>query len=483
MARPPPRQRSRHCAVIALLSLILMGVAVGAKPAAAADPVIMAAGDIACQSAGSASAGPCSDLYTSNLARSQKNSASGLAALLAVGDTQYEDGTLGDYSSGFNRSWGGADLRGLLRPVPGNHEYHTGGASGYYQYFPSIGVNVGASGKGWYSFNIGTWHIVALNSSDGCQAVTCAAGSEQETWLKADLAASSRSCQVVYWHHPLSTAPAEVPIWQDLYAAGVEFVITGHIHGYTPPRGLDPSGRPDANGPREAIVGTGGYGGGVYGLLKMTLHANSADWSFVGTTSDSGSATCRGPVARLPAPPPPPPPKPDSAFSATVSGLTATFTDTSTNAPSGWVWDFGDGTGIAAGADPTRNPSHTYAHAGTYTVKLTASNAGGAGTTATHQITVPVGRIAVRLTPAKARAALRRELTKRMGHWKITRITCARTKNARKARCTFRARRHGRTARGSGTVTALSATSASFRLKVRLPGHRRPRTWAGRMKV
>jgi hypothetical protein len=398
--------------------MILAGVVMGATPAAAADPVIMAAGDIACPSAGSASEGLCSDLYTSNLARAQKNSASGLAALLAVGDTQYEDSTLDNYASGFNRSWGAADLRGLLRPVPGNHEYQIAGASGYFQYFPSIGVNVGASGKGWYSYNIGSWHIVALNSSDGCLVVSCAAGSEQETWLKADLAASSRSCTLVHWHHPLSDAPAEVPIWQDFYAAGVDFVITGHFHGYVPPRGLDPSGLPDADGPREVVVGTGGKDGGVYGLLKMTLHANSADWSFVGTTSDSGSATCRRATVAPPPPPPPPPPPssppPASAFNAAVS--------------------------------------------------------------------VPVAPIAVRLTPAQARAAMRREVAKRLRHWKITGITCTSTNNAQQARCIFGARRPGQTARGSGTVTALSAASASFRVKVRISGQR-PRTWTGRTKV
>ena len=234
-------------------------------------------------------------------------------------------------------------------------------------------------------------------------------------------------------------------------------------------------------GPREAIVGTGGKDGGVDGLLKMTLHVSSADWSFVGTTSSSGSATCRR-AGAPPPPPPPPPSRPDSGFKAAVSGLTATFTDSSTNGPSGWVWDFGDGSGIPAGADPTPNPSHTYARAGTYTVKLTASNAGGAGTTATRQITVRAARSAGRLTPAQARAALRREVHKRLRHWKITRITCTRTKNARQARCTFRARHHRLTAKGSGTVTALSAASGSLRVKVRISGLR-PRTWTGRTKL
>jgi PKD repeat protein len=287
---------------------------------------------------------------------------------------------------------------------------------------------------------------------------------------------------LVYWHHPLSTAPAEQPIWQDLYAAGVDFVITGHVHGYTPPRGLDPSGRPDANGPREAIVGTGGKDGGVYGVLKLTLHVGSADWNFVGTVSNSGSATCRGPAMPPPPPPPSPPPAPApvSAFNASVSGLTATFTDASTNGPTGWTWDFGDGSGIAPGTDPSPNPVHTYGRPGTYTVKLTASNAGGAGSTATRQVTVRP--TAVRLTAAQARVALRREIRKRLRAWKITRVACAPTKNPRQARCTFRARRHGRSARGSGTVTAGSASSGSFRVKVRISGHR-PRTWKGPVKV
>jgi hypothetical protein len=459
---------------------MLAGLVVGATPAVAADPVIMAAGDIACPSAGSASAGNCSDLYTSNLARAQKSSAGGLAALLAVGDTQYDTSALDQYANGFNLSWGATDLRGLLRPVPGNHEYLTAGASGYFQYFPGIGVNPGASGQGWYSYNIGAWHIVALNSSDGCQVVSCAAGSEQETWLKADLAASSQPCQLAYWHHPLSTAPAEQPIWQDLYAAGVDFVLTGHVHTYTPPRALDPSGRPNPNGPLEAIVGTGGKDGGTYGLLKMTLHPTSADWTFVGTASNSGSATCRG-TTTPPPPPPPPPPKPVSGFNAAASGLTATFTDTSTNGPTSWVWDFGDGSGIPAGADPAPNPSHTYARAGTYTVTLTASNGGGAGTAAARQVTV-AAPAAVRLTPARARAALRREVAKRLRHWTITRVTCNRTKNARQSHCTFRARHRGHTARGSGTVTALAAGGGAFRVKVHISGHR-PRTWKGRITV
>ena len=260
-------RRSRRAGAAAVLWIVL-GALAQTAPAAAADPVIMAAGDIACDSAGSASPGLCSDLYTSNLALDQKNSAGGLAALLALGDTQYANSTVAEYARGFDRSWGRPELRGVLRPAPGNHEYNTPGASGYFDYFQSIGVNVGARGKGWYSYDVGTWHIVALNSSDVCTKVSCAAGSEQEKWLKADLAASNAPCTLAYWHHPLSTAAAERPMWQDLYDAGVDFVLTGHVHGYKAPRAIDPSGATDANGPREVVVGTGGKSGGTREILR-----------------------------------------------------------------------------------------------------------------------------------------------------------------------------------------------------------------------
>jgi hypothetical protein len=179
---------------IALTALVLAG----APAAFAADPVIMAAGDIACSTPGSASPGLCSDVYTSNLALAQRNSPEGLAALLAVGDTQYESGTTSEYANGFDLSWGRPELRGVLRPVPGNHEYVTAGAAGYFSAFAGLGVNVGTSGQGWYSYDIGSWHLIALNSSNGCSPVSCAAGSAQETWLKADLAATRQPCLLAY---------------------------------------------------------------------------------------------------------------------------------------------------------------------------------------------------------------------------------------------------------------------------------------------
>jgi PKD repeat protein len=275
-------------AVAVLLSSLAIGV-----PTAAADPVIMAAGDIACASSGSASPGACSQAYTSNLLLAQQSSSEGLDAVLTLGDNQYESGGLGNFRSYFDPTWG--RLRSSLHPTPGNHEYATSGAAGYFDYFGGIGVQVGNRGEGWYSFDVGSWHLIALNSSDACSPVKCTAGSPQETWLRNDLAATQKSCVLAYWHHPLRYAAAEKAMWQDLYDAGADVVLAGHNHTYQKPVARNPSGAADPNGPREVVVGTGGKSGGIYGVLKLTLHADSYDWKFVGSgASDSGSAACHG---------------------------------------------------------------------------------------------------------------------------------------------------------------------------------------------
>jgi PKD repeat protein len=344
-------------------------------PAAAADPVVMAAGDIACDSPGSTTPGPCSQAYTANLLVTQKRSVEGLAAVLTLGDNQYDAGALGDFENYFDPTWG--QLRSILHPALGNHEYDVPGASDYFDYFAGAGVRAGNRGQGWYSFDLGSWHLIALNSSDGCSPVSCAEGSPQETWLRSDLARTTQPCLLAYWHHPLSYAPAEEDIWQDLYDAGADLVLVGHHHTYVRPVAHDPNGASDPRGPREAVVGTGGKSGGVYGVLKLTLHAGSFDWRFVGSgASDSGSASCHGPV------PAPPPPRPTASFTATTSELTVDLTDTSTGPPTSWSWTFGDGSSSTA-----QNPSHAYAQAGTFTVALTVTNAGGQDT-ATRQVTI-----------------------------------------------------------------------------------------------
>jgi PKD repeat protein len=363
---------ARKTGLITAVVIVLSVVAGGSV--AVADPVIMAAGDIACASTGPTSPGMCSQACTANLLLAQKSSAEGLAAALTLGDNQYESGALAEFRSYFDPTWG--RLGSSLRPALGNHEYQTAGASGYFDYFGGLGVPAGNRGEGWYSYDIGSWHLIALNSSDGCTPVLCTTGSPQETWLRSDLASTTQPCILAYWHHPLSYAPAEKAMWQDLYDAGADLVLVGHEHTYRKPVAHDASGSPDAAGPREVVVGTGGYSGGIYGVLKLTLHAGSFDWSFVGTgATDSGTAACHAP--RLP-----PPSPPTASFTASVSGLAVSFKDTSTGAPTSWSWTFGDGATSSA-----QSPSHTYAQAGTYTVTLTATNSGGSSS-ATQQVTV-----------------------------------------------------------------------------------------------
>ncbi|HEU0318834.1 MAG TPA: hypothetical protein VFR49_15980, partial [Solirubrobacteraceae bacterium] len=161
-----------RCGLIAVV-VIALSAAAGAS-VAAADPVIMAAGDIACASPGSTSPGTCSQAYTSNLLLTQKSSAEGLAAVLTLGDNQYDSGGLANFRAYFDPTWG--RLGSSLRPALGNHEYLTSGASGYFDYFTGLGVPTGNRGEGWYSYDIGSWHLIALNSSDGCKPVSCAKG-------------------------------------------------------------------------------------------------------------------------------------------------------------------------------------------------------------------------------------------------------------------------------------------------------------------
>lgn len=382
----------RWIAVLAGLSLTTCAAAL-APAAQGADPVVMAAGDIACDNAGTTTPGACSQRYTAGLALTQKSSPEGLAALIAPGDLQYPVGGLSDFQTWFGTSWGQPALRSVLRPAPGNHEYQTSGAAGYFDYLSSVGVPAGARGQGWYSFDVGSWHFVALNSSNGCSPVSCVTGSAQETWLRSDLAATSQPCIAAFWHHTLATAPKLKDIWQDLYDAGADFVLDGHVHGYRKPVARNASGAADPNGPREVVVGSGGKSSGVYGLLKLTLHADGADWRFVGSgASDSGTATCHGAPA--------PPAKPVAGFSSTTSGLDATFADTSSGSPTTWAWSFGDGTASSAQNPPT----HTYAQPGTYTVSLTATNGGGSSTVSRPVTVSAAGPVAVATLVADTKA-------------------------------------------------------------------------------
>jgi len=322
-------QAHRYFGILVVAGVLTLGATHHLATAAAqqhfvvqADPVIAAAGDIACDETSPVATtatkqvgketdddGPgCKEAATARLLTSES-----FAAVLPLGDEQYPDGTVAAFMGAYDKTWG-AENR-VVRPVPGNHEYHTSQAAGYYGYFKSA---AGDPSKGYYSWDLSTWHFIAINAN--CGAIGgCTAGSPEEVWLKADLAAHPASCTLAYWHQPRFSSghhhsdPAYQSFWEDLYAAHVDVVLNGHDHDYERFAPQTPSGRPDADhGIREFVVGTGGKSHYVFtatepnsevrnnttfGILKMRLHAHSYDWNFVpanGTFSDSGNGTCRG---------------------------------------------------------------------------------------------------------------------------------------------------------------------------------------------
>jgi Calcineurin-like phosphoesterase len=300
--------------------------AIPTVPSAGGDPVIAAAGDIACDPAdskfngGAGAANGCRQLATSNLMIN-----AGLTAVLALGDNQYYCGSYGAFVGSYDLSWG--RLKSITYPSVGNHEYltHGGssastgcdasntGAAGYYQYF---GAAAGDPAKGYYSFNVGAWHLIALNTQCS-SAGGCSASSPQGQWLAADLAAHPNQCTMAYFHIPLFSSGGRAAsnangFWQLLYAAHADVILNGHDHIYerfapqTPSGVLDP-----VNGIREFIVGTGGANltslastaansevrnASTFGVMKMTLHPTGYDWQFVPeagkTFTDTGSGTC-----------------------------------------------------------------------------------------------------------------------------------------------------------------------------------------------
>ncbi len=277
-------------------------------------PVVVAVGDLAC-APGSDEArtrrddhgDACRDADTAALV-----DALDPVAILALGDLQYEAGTAEQFRSGYATTWG--RFKDRTRPVPGNHEYDSGG-SGYFEYF---GTAAGDPTEGWYSFDLGPWHLVALNSN--CGAVGgCAEGSAQLRWLRADLAAHTAArCTLAYMHHPrLSSgenghAKAIDPLWETLVAGGVDVLLVGHDHDYERFAPADAAGaRDDARGVREFVVGSGGRNHydlpaeaplreasntTDFGVLSLTLALDSYDWEFVPAggrpSPDSGRGSC-----------------------------------------------------------------------------------------------------------------------------------------------------------------------------------------------
>lgn len=228
--------------------------------------------------------------------------------VLAVGDLAYPKGTHADFARCYAPAWGRFKSRTL--PVPGNHEYQTPNAAGYFDYF---GKRAGEPGKGYYSVDQGGWHIVALNSN-----IAAGANSEQVKWLRDDLAANRHRCILAFWHHPRFTSgyhgndAGTAVLWDTLYEAGASVVIAGHDHDYERFAPMNGKGqRDDQRGIRSFVAGTGGaklydfnlrtevseaWNASSWGVLKLELHADGYDWEFMpvagGTFHDAGSAKC-----------------------------------------------------------------------------------------------------------------------------------------------------------------------------------------------
>jgi len=297
---------TRRIASLVLVVIAFAMLANGCKsgettsPESAGPPVVAAAGDIAdCASEG--------DEATARLLGDIKGT------IITLGDNVYENGTPEEFADCYDPTWGRFNDR--TRPAAGNHEYHTPQAKGYFDYF---GEAAGDSSKGYYSYERGSWHIVALNSN--CQEIGgCGAGSPQGRWLRNDLANDRSKCTLAYFHHPLFSSglyrpgiSGVKPLWETLYSAGADLVLNGHDHNYERFAPQDPDGKADPKrGIREFVVGTGGkilytiedpipntesYNDDSYGILKLTLHPESYDWQFVSAQgssfADAGSYEC-----------------------------------------------------------------------------------------------------------------------------------------------------------------------------------------------
>lgn len=283
------------------------------------DPVIVAAGDIACSTSdpsynnGSGTATACRQRATSDLVLAQPS-----AAVLALGDLQYSLATLDQFTRSYDPTWG--RVKSQTKPIPGNHEYAVANASGYYSYFGSLAGN---PSLGYYSYNIGTWHLIALNSNcatgAGWRPGGCAAGSAQERWLRQDLAAHANRCTLAYWHHPRYSSghggdsTFMAGLWQALYDARADVVLSGHSHDYERfAKQNNAATGETVRGLRQFVVGTGGsfftaipqtrhpyshlLQNSSFGVLKLTLRPSSYDWRFLPIAghsfTDSGTGFC-----------------------------------------------------------------------------------------------------------------------------------------------------------------------------------------------
>ena len=287
----------------------------------ASDPTIVAGGDIACTAGKATTATSCQQQATSDLALSLHPD-----AVLPLGDDQYELGSLSDFQTMYGPTWG--RMNAIAHPAPGNHEYgyigsdiQPTGGTGYFTYFGDIShpLQPGCTTlcTSWYSWNIGTWHMIALDSQ--CAVVNgCNPGNPQYQWLQSDLNANSASrCVLAYWHIPLYSSsqdhqPDMQSIYNLLYQKGADVVLTGHAHFYERFSPQDGAAHADPNGVAQFIVGSGGRNffsirdtpsansaariANTFGVLQMTLSNGSYSWNFVpantGGLTDGGTASC-----------------------------------------------------------------------------------------------------------------------------------------------------------------------------------------------
>jgi hypothetical protein len=316
-------RRPALAVTVAVLALVATST-LHATAGPSADPVIVAVGDLACQSFPQGDGeGACRSDEIADLIRSIAPS-----RFLALGDLQYNKGSLGEFMKSYDLQFG--DLKPITLPATGNHEYGTAGAADYFTYWggranPPLG---------YYSVNVGDWHVIALNSDVCGDDPGCGPGTPQYEWLKADLRANRAACTLAFQHHPrwdwrpyqkwvdedatTQNAGAEVKPYIDLVklmdAQGVDVLLTAHNHLYMRWAPQSGAGKVDPNGVTEFVVGTGGrslypYGKGprpanlratqnkAFGVLQMTLHPSSYDYRWVPLPgepafSDAGTVSC-----------------------------------------------------------------------------------------------------------------------------------------------------------------------------------------------
>jgi acid phosphatase type 7 len=313
----PPKLTIRVGAIVLCLACAQCGGGNSRMPPTSPTPTIPGPPTFPTNPVPPANAAPQVFAGAGDIARCNEGNAMGVSRLLdtiggtifTLGDNAYMNGTAREFSDCYEPTWGRHKSR--TRPAPGNHEYATAGALPYFEYF---GANAGYFGQGYYSFDLGAWHIISLNSE-----ISTAPNSPQGAWLGADLEAHNTRCTLAYWHKPLFSSgpngdhPHMRPFFEMLYNAGADVILTGHDHLYERFGQQDPDGRPDSRlGIRQFIVGTGGvplyeFRAAVkpnsekrireHGILKLTLMSDSYTWEFLPVANsaldrDQGADTC-----------------------------------------------------------------------------------------------------------------------------------------------------------------------------------------------